>query len=71
MRVYINGADTTSALIADGVYTLTGYTVATQFVLSGNLYSTLGTVDSNFIFYEGTIGQGLNTSGFAIDNAHK
>ena len=72
MRVYIYGTDTANATYAvDGVYQLIGYSVATQFVVGGNLYSTLGTVDSNFIFYQGTIGQGLNTTGFAIDNAHK
>lgn len=72
VRVYADGTDTSNApFIGDGIYQIIGYSVATRFTISGNLYSGLGTVDSNFIFYEGTVGQGLNTSGIFVDIAHK
>jgi hypothetical protein len=72
VRIYADGTDTTSpGEIGTGVYSIIGYSVTTQFNLSGNVYSTYGTVDSSFISYQGTIGQGLNTSGFLIDIAHK
>jgi hypothetical protein len=72
VRFYIDGVDTTTAgAKAEGVYRIIGYSVTTQFVVGGNQYSTLGTVDSNFIFYEGTLGMGLQTSGYLINIAHK
>ncbi|HMG83058.1 MAG TPA: hypothetical protein VK559_08475 [Ferruginibacter sp.] len=77
VRIYIDGnvGDTASAVsfgeVTEGVYRIINYTVTTQFVVGGNLYSTYGTTDSSFIFYEGTIGQGLQTSGFLVDIAHK
>ncbi len=76
VRVYADGTDTTNpGETGEGVYRIIGYTITTQFNLdvSGTyyVYSTYGTVDSNFISYQGTIGQGLNTSGLLIDIAHK
>jgi hypothetical protein len=74
VRIYADGDLNDTIVVGEtgeGVYSIIGYSVATQFNLAGNLYSTLGTVDSSFIFYEGTIGEGLQTSGFLINFAHK
>jgi hypothetical protein len=74
VRVYIQGSDADTAnapFIGDGIYRVIGLSVTTQLNIQGQLYSTLGTVDSSFIFYEGTIGQGLNTGGLYVNIAHK
>jgi hypothetical protein len=74
VRIYADGTDTTATgvgEVGEGVYSIIGYSITTQFSLFGNIYSTNGTVDSSFISYQGTIGQGLNTSGFLVDIAHK
>jgi len=73
-RVYVEGSDADTAaspFIGDGVYRIIGYTIASQFNIAGQLYSAQGVVDSSFLFYEGTIGQGLQTSGTFVDIAHK
>jgi hypothetical protein len=74
VRVYIEGSDADTAaspFIGDGVYRVIGFTIASQFNIAGQLYSAQGIVDSSFIFYEGTIGEGLQTSGTFVDIAHK
>jgi hypothetical protein len=74
LRVYVEGSDADTAaspFIGDGVYRILGFSIASQFNIAGQLYSAQGTVDSSFIFYEGTIGGGLQTSGTFVDIAHK
>jgi hypothetical protein len=74
LRVYIEGSDADTAAApfkGDGVYRILGLALATQFNVAGQLYSTQGTLDSSFLFYQGTIGEGLQTSGTFVNIAHK
>jgi hypothetical protein len=73
VRVYIYGTDSSNALFTgEGQYQVTDSIVVTKLNIGSNLYSTIDTIRFNgYIFMEGTIGQGLNTSGFGVNIAHK
>lgn len=74
VRVYIYGTDSSNALVnGEGQYQIIqDSVVATTLDIGGNFYSTFDTVRFNGnIFMEGTIGQGLSTSGYGVNIAHK
>jgi hypothetical protein len=73
VRVYIYGTDSTDApTTGEGQYQVTDSLVVTKLNIGGSLYSSIDTLrNGSFIFIEGTIGQGLSTSGFGVNIAHK
>lgn len=58
LRVF-DGSDTTTALKAEGTYTVAGTTVTTFYkYASSQVYSTSATINPNMTFQEGTYGSG-------------
>jgi hypothetical protein len=73
VTVYIEGPDTASAaFIGEGQYQVIDSLVITQLSIDFNYYSSVDTIrKASSLFFEGTIGQGLNTSGWGVNIAHK